>query len=53
VLETLAWIALLLGGSATQDASRAGAPVSPQTQVAQQQKRTDAATGGAESQVAW
>jgi hypothetical protein len=47
MLETLAWIALLLGGSATQDASRAGAPVSPQTQATRQQKQTDAAaTGG-------
>jgi len=47
VLETLAWIALLLGGTATQDASRAGAPVSPQTQATRQQKQTDAAaTGG-------
>ena len=47
MLETLAWIALLLGGSAAQDASRAGAPVSPQTQAAQQQKQNDAATVGA------
>ena len=46
MLETLAWIALLLGGSAAQDASRAGAPVSPQKQAAQQQKRTNAAATG-------
>ncbi len=46
MLETLAWIALLLGGSAAQDASRAGPPVSPQQQAAQQQKRTNAAATG-------
>lgn len=46
MLETLAWIALLLGGSAAQDASRAKAPVLPQTQAAQQQKQNDAATAG-------
>ena len=43
MLETLAWIALLLGGSATQDASRAKAPVAPQTQATQQ---TDAGARG-------
>ena len=47
MLKTFAWIALLLGGSAAQDASRAGAPVSPQTQAAQHQKQNDAATAGA------
>lgn len=46
MLETLAWIALLLAGSAAQDASRAGAPVSPQQQAAQPQKRTNAAATG-------
>jgi hypothetical protein len=46
VLETLAWIALLLGGSTTQDAFRLGAPVPPQTQATRQQKQTDAATTG-------
>jgi hypothetical protein len=47
MLETLAWITLLLAGSTAQDASRAGAPVSPQKQAAQQQKQNDAATVGA------
>jgi hypothetical protein len=46
VLETLAWIALLLAGSAAQDAQRAGAPVLPQTQAAQQQRQADAAAAG-------
>jgi hypothetical protein len=44
MLETLAWIALLLAGSPAQDASRAGAPVSPQTQAAQQEKQSDTTT---------
>ena len=44
MLETLAWIALLLAGSQVQDASRAGASVSPQTQGAQQGKQSDTAT---------
>lgn len=47
MLETLALIGLLLGESAAQNASRAGAPVLPQTQVAQQQKQSDTATTGA------
>ncbi len=46
MLKTLAWIALLLAGSAAQDASRAGAPVSPQAQAPQQQKQNDAAATG-------
>ena len=50
MLKTLAWLALLLAGSAAQDASRTGAPASPvlpQTQAAPQQKQTDAAASGA------
>ena len=47
MLETLAWVALLLAGSGALDASRSGAAVSPQTQAAQQQKQTDAAATGA------
>src|SRR5580700_9979931 len=50
MLKTLAWLALLLAGSAAQDASRTGAPASPvlpQTQAAPQQKQTDAAAAGA------
>src|SRR5579862_1120488 len=47
MLEALAWITLLLAGSTVQDASRSGAPVSPQKQTAQQQKQNDAATVGA------
>jgi hypothetical protein len=47
MLEMLAWIALLLGGSATQAASRPKAPVATQTQATQQQKQTNATgTGG-------
>jgi carboxypeptidase family protein len=44
MLETLAWIALLLAGSQARDASRAGASISPQTQGAQQEKQSDTAT---------
>jgi Carboxypeptidase regulatory-like domain len=44
MLETLAWIALLLAGSPAQDASRAGPPVSPKTQAAQKEKQSDATT---------
>jgi hypothetical protein len=46
MLETLGWITLLLAGSTVQDASRSGAPVSRQTQAAQQQKQTDPAATG-------
>ena len=42
MLETLAWIALLLAGSAAQE----GAPVLPQTQAVQQQRQADAAATG-------
>jgi Carboxypeptidase regulatory-like domain len=47
MLETLACIALLWAGSPAQDAPRAGAPASPQTQAVQQEKRTDATTTAA------
>jgi hypothetical protein len=44
MLEMLAWIAMFLAAGPAQDASRAGAPVSPKTQAAQQEKQSDAAT---------
>src|ERR1700719_1040919 len=44
MLETLAWIALLLAGSPAQDAFRAGASASPKTQPAQHEKQSDATT---------
>src|SRR5271155_2631587 len=44
MLEMLAWIAMLLAASPAQDASRAGTPISPKTQAAQQEKQSDAAT---------
>jgi protocatechuate 3,4-dioxygenase beta subunit len=44
MFETLAWIALLLAGSPAQDAPRAGASASPQTQAVQQEKQPDATT---------
>jgi Carboxypeptidase regulatory-like domain len=47
MLETLAWIGLLMAGSAVQNASRAGGPVLPQTQVAHQEKQSNIATTGA------
>ena len=47
MLETLVWIGLLMAGSAVQNASRAGRPVLPQTQVAYQEKQSNIATTGA------
>ena len=47
MLETLACIALLSVGSPAQDAPRAGAPASPQTQAVQQEKQTEATTTAA------
>jgi len=44
MLETLAWIALLLAGSPAQDAFRAGTSASPKTQPAQHEKQSDATT---------
>src|SRR5579862_4554710 len=46
MLETVAWVALLLAGSGAQDASRAGPPASPRTQAAQQQRQADAPATG-------
>jgi hypothetical protein len=53
MLETLACTALLLAGCPAQDASRAGAPVPPPTQGAQQEKQSHAAAPAAFKITGW